>query len=449
MSFPRYPEYKGSGVEWLGEIPAHWAVRRLKHCMKIMPSNVDKKSYEDEEAIRLCNYTDVYYNEVISDLDFMPATASASQIEKFSLRENDVIITKDSETADDIAVSAFVPRDLPGVVCGYHLALLRGMAEVDGRFVKRLFDSAFIRATVAIRANGLTRVGLGQYDLDNIEVPFPGYEEQQVIAHFIDQEAAKIDELVTEQERLIELLNEKRQATISHAVTKGLNPDASMKDSGIEWLGEIPAHWEIRKMKSVARMDSGHTPDKKIAEYWEGGNVPWVSLNDTAYLKDNDYITDTAQCVTEAGLANSSAHLLPPRAVVFSRDATIGRCAITTRPMAVSQHFIAWICGEMIVPEYLLLRLRSMSQELESLTTGATLKTIGMPEVRTLVTPLPPLDEQYAIIRWSNSQMVRIDALITEAKRAIELLQERRAALISAAVTGKIDVRPAAQRTTR
>ncbi len=207
------------------------------------------------------------------------------------------------------------------------------------------------------------------------------------------------------------------------------------KDSGVKWLGEVPAHWDVSKMKWVAKMESGHTPDKKVQEYWENGNIPWVSLNDTGYLKDHDYISDTAYCVTELGIANSSAHLLPARAVVFSRDATIGRCAITTRPMAVSQHFIAWVCGGSMSPEYLLLVLRSMTQELDSLTTGATLKTIGMPEVRTLATPVPPLEEQVAIVGFVGRESAKIDALVAEQQRLIELLKEKRQAVISHAVT--------------
>ena len=169
--------------------------------------------------------------------------------------------------------------------------------------------------------------------------------------------------------------------------------------------------------------------------------IPWVSLNDTGFLKDNDYITDTAYFINELGIQNSSARLLPERVVVFSRDATIGRCAITTRPMAVSQHFIAWVCGEEVSPEYLLLRLKSMTQELERLTFGATLKTIGMPDVKTLVTPVPPKDEQEKIVEHVKTRLIAIDELIDKNKKAVELHRERRSALISAAVTGQIDVR--------
>ena len=242
-------------------------------------------------------------------------------------------------------------------------------------------------------------------------------------------------------ERLIELLQEKRTALITRAVTRGLDPDVPMKDSGVEWLGEIPAHWEVKRLKWVAQMESGHTPDKKVAAYWNDGNIPWVSLNDTGYLKNQDYIRDTEYYTNALGLKNSSARLLPPRSVIFSRDATIGLCAITERSMAVSQHFIAWICTEALLPEYLLRALDAMQGELERLTMGATLRTIGMPDVKTLSTPVPPVPEQDQIIAFVRKETAFIDALIGTVLQAIDLLKEFRTALISAAVTGKIDVR--------
>lgn len=243
MSFPRYPKYRDSGVASLGEVPEHWDVRRLKYTCHVFPSSVDKKSLENETPVRLCNYTDVYYNERITPaIDFMTATASSDQIAKFTLRADDTVVTKDSETPDDIAVAAYVPVALPGVVCGYHLAMVRPLQCVSGAFVKRLFDSVYAKSLFATLANGLTRFGLGRYALDNAAFPFPPRDEQTSIAGFLNRETAKIDALIGEQQRLIDLLKEKRQAVNSHAVTKGLNPDAPMKPSGIEWLGDVPKH---------------------------------------------------------------------------------------------------------------------------------------------------------------------------------------------------------------
>jgi type I restriction enzyme S subunit len=188
-------------------------------------------------------------------------------------------------------------------------------------------------------------------------------------------------------------------------------------------------------------MESGHTPNKKVPEYWTNCDIPWVSLNDTAYLREHDYVEDTNYRINELGLANSSARLLPSRAVVFTRDATIGLSAITTRPMAVSQHIIAWLCGPRIVPEYLLRVFYAMAQEFERLAMGSTIKTIGMPDVNELKTPVPPLDEQIAIVKYVLGNTDRIDMVLVAVLDSINLLREYRTALISAAVTGKIDVR--------
>ncbi|OPE60093.1 hypothetical protein BTW15_11370 [Pseudomonas syringae pv. tomato] len=270
----------------------------------------------------------------------------------------------------------------------------------------------------------------------------PPYKEARFISSFLDHETAKIDTLIEKQQQLIQLLNEKRQAVISHAVTKGLTPNAKMRDSGVDWLGNVPESWTICRIKQVARLESGHTPDKKIEAYWVDCDIPWVSLNDSSQLKKADYISDTAFYLNEKGIANSSARKLPERCVVFTRDASIGLAAITTRVMAVSQHLIAWICNEeKVVPEYLLLVFYAMEDELERYTLGATLKTIGMPDVNKLTAAFPSIEEQKQIIYHVFKAREKFDLLIAKAEYTIKIIKERRTALISAAVTGKIDVR--------
>ena len=246
---------------------------------------------------------------------------------------------------------------------------------------------------------------------------------------------------MAEQEQLITLLKEKRQAVISHAVTKGLDPSVPMKDSGVEWLGVVPAHWQVRKVKDVSRLESGHTPSKTMPEYWVGCDIPWVSLNDSKYLAANDYITDTAVQISQMGIENSSARLLPAGSVVFTRDATIGLAAITTREMAVSQHLIAWCPTDVMDPLYLLRVFNAMKDHLDSYTFGATIKTIGMGDVKSLMTPVPPSGEQLSIAAFITKELTVLDKLVDEVAKSIDLLRERRSALISAAVTGQIDVR--------
>ena len=211
---------KDSGIEWLGEVPVEWQVKKLKFVATVQPSNVDKKSKENEKDVLLCNYTDVYYNEEITaDLPFMKATASDIQIRKFTLKRGDIIITKDSEDPNDIAVPAYVPQDLEGVVCGYHLALLRPENGTCGEYLKRVMDSQYARSVFATRANGITRYGLGTYAISNFILPLPPLEEQKQITAFLDKEMTKIDILIEKCETAIELLKERRTALISAAVT--------------------------------------------------------------------------------------------------------------------------------------------------------------------------------------------------------------------------------------
>ena len=256
----RYPEYRDSGVEWLGEIPAHWKTSRLKQCAEAWLSNVDKKSVENEAKVRLCNYVDVYYHDRIhGDMEFMTATATPDQVRRFSLREGDVLITKDSETWTDIAVPALVIEDLADVVCGYHLALIRPQPNCVGAFLSRAIGAVSLREQYHVAANGITRFGLAVDAIRNGILPLPPLSEQRAIARFLDLETVKVDALMAKQRELIRLLREKRTALISHVVTKGLDPDVAMKDSGVGWPGEIPAHWDTRRLKAISDMQSGES----------------------------------------------------------------------------------------------------------------------------------------------------------------------------------------------
>ena len=447
MSFPRYEAYRDSGVEWLSEVPLHWNVRRLKYLARVFPSNVDKKSYDDQLPVKLCNYTDVYYNDQItSNLEFMAATASAEEIEKFALKAGDTIITKDSETADDIAVAAYVPQDLPGVVCGYHLSMVRPRSDASGAFIKRFFDSAFAKASFEVRANGLTRVGLGQYAVDNVDVPAPPLPEQVAIASFLDRETGKIDALVEEQRRLIELLKEKRQAVISHAVTKGLDPTAPMKDSGVEWLGEVPAHWEVMPMKRIATVlpgfafsSAGFSTNEEHVRLLRGVNVAvggtrwdetvfWERQGDDGLdafeLDPGDVVLGMDRPWIGDGLrvAKISAKDLP--ALLLQRVAAV-------RPRAGQR-------GDYL---FLAISLPAFFHHCAPEMTGVSVPHISGSQIEGYVVAAPPEEEQSAIAIFVEERLSDFDTLRTEAEGAISLLLERRAALISAAVTGKIDVR--------
>ncbi|CAC9996146.1 Type I restriction-modification system, specificity subunit S (EC [uncultured Gammaproteobacteria bacterium] len=212
-------EMKDSGVEWIGEIPSGWNVKRLKYISKILPSNVNKHIFPEEIQVRLCNYTDVYYNELIDgNTQLSKGSCNQDEYNKFWLREGDVIITKDSETSDDIGIPTEVKEDLTDVVCGYHLTLIRPL-DVVGSYIFRFIQSDRIRRYFEINSDGVTRFGLGKPTIQNMYLPIPPLQEQQKIVDYLDLETSKIDKLVENETKRIVLLKEYRQSLISEVVT--------------------------------------------------------------------------------------------------------------------------------------------------------------------------------------------------------------------------------------
>lgn len=422
MSFPRYQDYVESDVQWLGLIPSHWSIKRLKQVCLVFPSNVDKKSYEDEIPVELCNYTDVYYNErIVAGMEFMKATATQDQIDKFTLRSGDTIITKDSETAEDIGISAFVPEDIPGVICGYHLSMIRPNKETVGNYIKYFFISHFAKSKLAISANGLTRVGLSQYSIDNLEVPYPPYLEQICIANFLDDETEKIDALIAEQNKLIEQLTEKRQVLISNAVTKGLNSSVEMKQSGIDWIGEIPSHWNIRRLKFLAKIQTG---DKDTENAKEDGLYPFFVRSQT--IEKIDSFTHDCEAILTAG-----------------DGAGVGKVFHYYKgPFDFHQRVYMLNDFKNVTGKYLLHYFKENFFKV-ALGGGAksTVDSLRRPMLTNFPVAFPDIPEQESIVRVVEQKASEFDQLILEARKATELLQERRSALISAAVTGQIDVR--------
>ncbi len=437
-----YPVNKASGVAWLGDVPNEWNVKRLRFVANSKNSNVDKKTYEGQVEVNLCNYTDVYYNETITPtLDFMRSTASESEIEAFSLFAGDVIITKDSETADDIGIPTFVPQTIPGVVCGYHLTIFRSYG-VDGEFLFRLLQSQSTKAYFFVEVSGVTRFGLGQDAIRNIVVPIPSLEEQRVICSWINRETVYIDGLVKKKTRFIELLQEKRQALITHAVTKGLNPNAKMKDSDLEWLGQVPNEWNVTPLKYIGSAIIGLTySPEDVVDEGEGtlvlrsSNIQKgkITLNDNVFVK----ASIPNQLVTRLGdilicSRNGSRSLIGKNGMIDSLLVGLSFGAFTTVFRTKHYKFLYYVLNSSL---FKFQAGRFLTTTINQLTT----ETLNSFEI-----PLPPSDEQDLITDYLDRETLRLDTIISKTERSIELLKERRSALITAAVTGQIDLREAA-----
>lgn len=434
-SFRPYPSYKASGVAWLGEVPEHWEVRRLKTVAEVNLSNVDKKSAEGQEPVSLCNYTDVYYNEHITNqIDFMRATATPEQIKRFSLKEGDVLVTKDSESWDDIAVPAVVREDLDNVLCGYHLAMIRPAEQTDGRFLARAFSAVGPKDQFQIKANGITRFGLGGDAIRTGLFPFPPLPEQRAIAAFLDHKTAEIDALIAAKERLIALLREKRAALITQAVTKGLDPDVPMKDSGIEWLGEVPEGWEVRSLRRILtrrRIKNGSAERPMLSlsayrgivfkEYDDEALVrPTEENSDYVVVKPGQLVVNPMWVINSSIGVSSISGIVSPAYRVY--DVSSDLFGLFLHNLTKSLPYIS-----------------QYNRYIRGLTTYD--RSVREDDFLNIEALIPPLPEQHAISAFLDRQTAEIDELVNKVQEAIDRLKEYRTALISAAVTGKIDVR--------
>jgi type I restriction enzyme S subunit len=356
--------------------------RRLKHIADVRFSNVDKLAEAGEAPVRLCNYTDVYNNERIdAAMPFMTATATTAEIRRFRLHVGDVILTKDSESPTDIAVPAVVASTAADLVCGYHLAMVRPRRGVLlGRYLQRALQADGIRQQFYLSANGVTRFGLSQDAIGNALVPVPPLRNQEVIADFLDMRTLAIDALIDKQEQLLRLLAEKRQVVITQAVTKGLDLSVPMKDSGVDWVGPCPAGWLRVRVSYVADVCNGSTPDRNNDAYWVNGDIPWLSSG-----KVNDFIVNEAT-------------------------------------------------------EFITARALRETSVLRELGRGGQQDALNCEIIKAFRVPLPPLAEQGRIVAHVHEALRRMDGLVHNVEAQVEKLREYRQALITAAVTGKLDI---------
>jgi type I restriction enzyme S subunit len=407
-------------------------------------SNVNKKSEDEERIVQLCNYTDVYYNDrIMAEIDFMQATASEAEIERFSLQLGDVVITKDSESPDDIGIPAVIAEQIDDLVCGYHLTILRPFESViNGRYLSYALVSRVSAYQFYLAANGVTRFGLTYQGTKNLRIAFPSLTEQEKIANYLDHKTAQVDSLIAKKKELIEKLKEQRVAIITQAVTKGPDPNAPMRDSGIDWLGQVPDHWQVIPLGFLITIAGGMTPSLTNPNFWDG-DIPWVTPKDMKQerISDSlDHITDFALTETSISLIEEGAVLIVVRGMILAHSFPT---AITETRVTVNQDMKALRCGELLEVEYLFRALAGFAKTLSSFAQESAHGTRKMETytLKKLWFPVPPLAEQIAIARYLKESLAKLDQLSSATIQTIERLTEYRTALITAATSGKIDVR--------
>ena len=438
-----YPSYKPSGAEWLGDVPAHWEVGRLKHAVKMMVSNVDKHIKDGELPVRLCNYVDVYKNDRITEnLPFMRATATPAEIERLQIKPEDVLITKDSEIWNDIGVPALVEYSAKDLVCGYHLALLRPLKDVlNGAYLFRSLQSSTIAYQFHISANGVTRYGMSHQGIKSAFLPIPPLAEQTAIIRYLNQADERIRRYVSSRERLIELLEEYRQAVIHHAVTRGLDPDVRLKPSGVEWLGDVPVHWGVAAVKrhysiQLGKMlqNSPNVPTDIAVPYLKAQHVQWFSVRTT----DAPTMWASPHEIEQFGIRAGD--------LLVCEGGEGGRCSLVEEvpPGYIIQNALHRVRSSgNSRNDYLQYVMSSISKTgwFDAINNKATIAHFTAEKFGSLMIPVPPLAEQTAIVRYLDKATADIDVAIDRARREIELLGEYRTRLIADVVTGKVDVR--------
>ena len=412
-------------------------------------SNVDKRTNEGESPVRLCNYVDVYKNDRITQaIPFMRATASRDEIERFRLKQGDVLITKDSEAWDDIGVPALVAETADDLLSGYHLALLRSGKHLLGSYLARTLQSKAIACQFHVEARGVTRYGLTHNGIQSVRLPLPPIDEQRAIARYLDHVDRRIRRYIEAKEKLIGLLEEEKQGIINQAVTRGLDPNVPLKPSGVEWLGDVPAHWEVRTLGQIA--DSFRTgPFGSLlhqSDYVEGG-IPVIN---PVHMRDGGIIEDPSCTVSGAVADKLSDYRLGLHDLVFSRRGELGRCAL------VRGRETSWLCGTGSIrvrivygdmdPEFLLqaLQVRWVGEYLSLVSVGATMANLNTGILKGVPILVPPSPEQRDLLEYIGRRSRTIDDAVARARRQIELLQEYRTRLVADVVTGKLDVREAA-----
>jgi type I restriction enzyme, S subunit len=427
--FKRYERYKDSGVEWIGEIPEHWGVSKIKFTTYVKGRIGWQGLRADEfidEGPYLVTGTDFIDGLVNWDSCYHISMERYNEAPPIQLRENDLLITKDG-TIGKVAIVKNKPK-YAILNSGIFVTRPQNSAYLT-EFMYWILNSQVFNRFIEYMSLGSTIVHLYQQTFENFSFPIANLNEQKTIVDFLNKKISEIDDLIADKERLIELLQQKRQAVITEAVTKGLNPNVRMKDSGIEWIGEIPEHWEVKKLKHVSNITMGQSPKSEECSYDEIG-VP--------FLQGNAEFTNVHPIPKM--YCNTANKFSKVNDILLSVRAPVGAINISDRVYGIGRGLCA-ITAKKVIMKYLWYSLNVSLEELFIKSKGSTFEAVTVTDVQNLLIILPPKNEQDDIVNFLDKKTAEIDGLVIEIKKQIEKLKEYRQSLISEAVTGKIDVR--------
>ncbi len=428
--YKAYPKYKDSGIEWIGQVPEHWEVKPFF----ALVTELNRKNIGLVES----NILSLSYGNIIQRPETRNLGLTPESYETYQIVEPDEIVFRFTDLQNDKRSlrSAIVTQK--GIITSAYMAVkTHGVKSSYFAWIIRSYDLC----KVFYAMGGGLRQSLRFEDVKRLLVLVPPYIEQRDIANAINAETTRIDALIEKKTRFIELLKEKRQALITHAVTKGLDPNVKMKDSGVEWIGQVPEEWLNRKVfHAFQTIGSGTTPPSKEHEWYQGGTIPWIT---TSELRENT-VVKTKKCVTSDAMQKFSALKIFPAGslAIAMYGATIGRLGFLGIPATTNQACCVLSGERDLNIQFLYYWLMAFRDYIVAFfSEGGGQPNINQEVIASLRVPSSAPDEQANIVATLDRETARIDTLVEKTKQSITLLKERRAAFITAAVTGQIDLR--------
>jgi type I restriction enzyme S subunit len=439
-----YPDYKDIGVEWLEKVPRTWEVGSMRHALaEVFNGSTATQSTSTlaESVVMVTRIETISGGSV--DYGRVGLAPESDVAPRYRLVAGDVLYSNINSLAM-VGNCAQYDGD-KALYAGMNLLTLRFKDGFDRRFGYWLCSSTVLREQSRAFANpAINQASISRSNLRGLRIPLPPRQEQRAIASFLDRETAEIDAFIEDQQELIGLLNERRAATITQAVTKGLDPTAPMKDSGVEWSGELPAHWMRTKLAWVFSFHNGDRGSEYPSrDEMVGEGIPFINAG---HLVGGRVDHAAMNFITEEKYERLGGAKLKDKDILYCLRGSLGKNALFEGERgALASSLVAMRSrsDDSMIPAFAWWALNSPIEETQRkvMESGSAQPNLSVDDIRTIVVPLPPIDEQKQIADFLDRETVEIDAAIADAKEAIELSKERRAALISAAVTGKIDVR--------
>jgi type I restriction enzyme S subunit len=444
----KYQSYKLSGNEFIGEIPEHWEPIRLGMLGVFSSSGIDKKIVEDEPIVRMVNYTDIIksriHNPIIDkSVEFMLVSTPTSKLNEHKLNKGDLVFLPSSETCEDLGVSSLIDFDEDDVVFSYHILRFQFNREINHYFKKYLGNYHSVLCQFSSEGKGTTRQIIGRNVFRNVWVVIPPLSEQIQIVQFLDEKTELIDRLISTKERKIDLLKQQRTSLINEVITKGLNPNVKMKDSGVEWIGDIPEHWEMKRVSNFGTFFKGSGIKKdEVKEF----GLPCIRYGEI-YTKYERVVYEPLSFIDEE-TSKSSISIKKGDLLFTGSGETIEDIGKSILYYGEKEVYVG---GDIIIlrltgginPLFIsyLMTTKYIQYQKSLFGRGEIIVHIYSKNIKEIKTPLPPINEQEQIVEYLDTRTKEIEDLVSMEKNKIDLLKEYRQSLISEVITGKIDVR--------